>query len=70
MTEPPEAPAATTISTGLVGSQAIAGTLDAASASQTAAPSTTLRMYFFPLVSGRALTPGALITTDKKLRSA
>src|SRR5882757_2724141 len=68
--EAPPAPAATTISTGLVGSQAKAGTLDTAIASQTAAPSTTLRMYFFPLVSGRALTPGVLVHPDKKALSA
>src|SRR6476619_259062 len=70
--EAPPAPAATTISTGLVGSQAIAGALDATIAriaSQTAAPCTNLHMYSSRLVSGRALMPGVSIATDKKLGS-
>jgi hypothetical protein len=53
----------------LVGSQAIAGALDATIASQTAAPCTNLRMYSSRLVSGRALMPGVSIATDKKLGS-
>src|SRR3981081_3544398 len=66
--EAPPAPAATTISTGLVGSQAIAGTLDVAIAKQTAAVCTTLRMYS-SLLFWPALTPGVLLTADKKLRA-